>query len=65
MLHLVGYTYDELTHKSPKSPNNIRKLQMGFNSEFKGLITNNAWSGDGIKGGQNLQTLYIIDDVVA
>jgi hypothetical protein len=37
MLHLVGYTYDALTH-NVKSPNNISKWQMGFNSAFKGLI---------------------------
>jgi hypothetical protein len=36
MLHLVGYTYDDLPI-NVKSPNNISKWQMEFNSAFKGL----------------------------
>jgi hypothetical protein len=41
MMHLVGYIYwNILTMHVPinvKSPNNINKWQMGFNSAFKGL----------------------------
>jgi hypothetical protein len=40
-----------------KSSNNISKWQMGFNSAFKGLILNDAWSDGDLKRRQKLVTI--------